>query len=271
MAAKQIRRYAFTVWCDLAPKEELVNILKAQCNRWVFQQETTEAGRLHWQGRLSFKRSRRISEVTWIHGKGRLSIEHSLSASQFYATDPDKRVAGPWDNKSERTVYIQARFRHPTLRGWQARLQQKIKELQEAQDDRHILLVNEPTGNVGKSWMMKYLFFHEKALLVPSTCTSANDIIQFIASTTSDGWKGIIVLDIPRSMNLKHWTLLGQAVETLKNGIIYDTRYTATVRVIEPPQIVVFTNGGIPYGTFSDDRVINFYLNEDNAIFGAAL
>lgn len=261
--AHALARWAFTMPYERCERGELVKQLKLRCKAWVFQEERGASGYRHWQGRVSLKKKIRVTEWPWLSSRGgNLSIESNAGfasgLSEFYCMDPDKTVDGPWTDKTERSVYIQHALRNPQLRPWQSRLMEKLQTMYDARNNRHMLLVSEPVGNRGKSWMMKYLFSHKGAILVPSLCSSAHDIVQFVASITQDGWRGIIVLDLPRSMNVKHWHLLAQAAETLKNGVIYDTRYAGKVRVIEPPQIVVFTNGGIPPGVFSGDRVIRF-------------
>lgn len=250
-------------------KQDLIKNLKLGTRRWVFQKELTSDGVPHFQGRVSFKQPKRITEVKWIHKKGKLSIESQEQESEFYCTDLDKCIDGPWSNKTERTIYIPKRYRNPALRPWQQRLLDIIKKDLRSFEDREIIIVQEPIGAVGKSWFAGYLKISERALWVPSTMITANDMVQFVMNITYDGWHGILCIDLPRAMSKKHFWNIAQAIECLKNGFLYDGRYCAKERVIEPPVIVCFCNALPPKESMSTDRWRLYEITQDGLLISS--
>ena len=75
-------------------------------------------------------------------------------------------------------------------------------------------------------------------------------MIQFICSLYTG--QEIIIIDIPRSLK---WNIrLSTVIETIKDGLIYDSRYTGKVKHIRGVKVLVFTNSNPPLKALSIDR-----------------
>lgn len=254
---KQLRRWAFTAFCEKISKDELIGFLKEGTKAWVFQKERCpETGTEHWQGRVSFKNPKRPSEVKWIHGKGRLSAEHDEAASDFYASDPNKRLDGPWSDKDV-ARFVPAAWRDPVLKPWQQRALDLLTNDLKDPFSRRIHIVVDPVGERGKSWFSSHLKFAHGAKLIPSTCATGEDMVQALCDQVRDGWQGIVCVDIPRAADRSRWNLYCHALETIKGCILYDKRYHYKEVVIEVPAIIAFCNSAPPDGLMTADRWVH--------------
>uniref|UniRef100_A0AAU6S511 Replication associated protein n=1 Tax=Myotis mistacinus feces associated smacovirus 5 TaxID=3140003 RepID=A0AAU6S511_9VIRU len=128
--------------------------------------------------------------------------------------------------------------------------QQKVLELLDRTSDRQICCWVDSTGNVGKSFLCRWLTERRRAYYVPPTVDNAKQIIQWVCA----GYKGqpYIVIDIPRSAKWNQSLYTG--IEAIKDGLIYDTRYTAKLRDIWGCKILVLTNSMPNLDALSKDR-----------------
>lgn len=128
--------------------------------------------------------------------------------------------------------------------------QQRILELLDRQSDRQVLVWFDSTGNIGKSFLTRWLVERGRAFYVPPTVDNSKQIIQWVCS----GYQGqpYVVIDIPRSAK---WNQsLYTAIEAIKDGVIYDTRYSAKLRDIWGVKILVLTNSMPKLDALSEDR-----------------
>lgn len=218
-------------------------------------------GYKHWQIIGSLIKKRRLQEILPKLNAAGLNFGHMSPMSKagmhsMYAMKADTRIAGPWTDQDPEPQYVQERYRDVVLRDWQRDLQGKIVELYDERDDRHILIKIDPEGNKGKTWFKGWCATKPNHFVVPSSLSSANEIIEFCASQLPDGWRGVIIMDVPRATSMKHWWTLAAGLETLKSGYLHDKRYKGRTVVIEPPQIVCFCNVKPPQGILSDDVFI---------------
>lgn len=166
-------------------------------------------------------------------------IEEASTDSDEYETKEGHFV------RSEDTVDV-LRCRFGRLRPNQRR----VLELLDKQNDRGVLVWVDTTGNVGKSFLTRWLVERRRAYYVPPTVDNVKQIIQWVCS----GYKGqpYIVIDIPRSAK---WTQsLYTGIEAIKDGIVYDTRYSANLRDIWGCKILVLTNTYPNLDALSKDR-----------------
>lgn len=100
-----------------------------------------------------------------------------------------------------------------------------------------------------------------EALLVPRYCTTARSISNFICSAYN-GQKNIII-DLPRSAKIP--PELYEILEEIKDGIVFDERYSGRMRNIRGASLVVFTNKLLDRKRLSADRWRLHGMNEINA------
>ena len=103
-------------------------------------------------------------------------------------------------------------------------------------DDRSIYYFYEIEGNVGKSAFVKHLVHHHKALFIDEGKKS--DIIN-LAYNTDMRLCELVILDVPRANGNK---ISYKTLESLKNGLICNTKYEPGNGIFNPPTIMIFSN-----------------------------
>lgn len=116
---------------------------------------------------------------------------------------------------------------------WQ---QQIIDIINTEPDDRTIHWYWEPNGNIGKSALAKYLIVKHQALY----CCGGNfrDISNLVFNQDMDK-TNCVIFDIPRASKNK---VSYRSLESIKNGIVTNTKYETGVKVFNPPHIICFSN-----------------------------
>lgn len=209
-------------------------ILDHDIHKWCIGYETGRTGYEHFQVRIqyggTFDELKRVFDDAHIE-EGSDEWEYEKKGGHFVS--------------HEDTIDV-LRCRFGRLRDNQLR----ILELLSKQNDRGVLVWVDYTGGVGKSFLTRWLIERRRAYYVPPTVENARQIIQWVCS----GYQGqpYIVIDIPRSAK---WSEpLYTAIEAIKDGIVYDTRYSAKLRDIWGVKILVLTNSKPKLDALSKDR-----------------
>lgn len=137
------------------------------------------------------------------------------------------------------------------LRAWQQSL---LDELLGEPDSRAILWYYDPIGNLGKSWMARYLAINHRASIF--SAGKSADIAHALDNPK------IVVWDLSRS--LEEHVNYG-VMEDVKNGVIFSPKYESGTKIFPIPHVVVFSNFPCPSGKFSDDRIRNMLPSNLNS------
>lgn len=132
-----------------------------------------------------------------------------------------------------------------------------VKTLRET-NDREVMVWVDVMGNSGKSWLVGHLYETGQAYYLPPTMTSVQSMLQTMASLAwedrEDGRppRPFVLIDIPRSWK---WSKeLYCAIETIKDGLIMDPRYSARPINIRGVKVLVMTNISPKVDALSKDR-----------------
>lgn len=206
--------------------------------RWVYCVETGTTGYLHVH--LKIKCSENID---WEKLHTVFPTAHIETSNE---SDGYLRKKGYTFYESSEDTDEVREVRSGTLYPWQAALVGRVL----SQSVRQVTVLFDPDGGIGKSWLSAYLFEKGQALCVPPTLDTVKEMIQYICSLYKN--EDIIILDIPRSVK---WSVkLSTAIETIKDGLLYDSRYTGKVKHIRGIKVLVFTNHDPPRKMLSEDR-----------------
>jgi len=115
--------------------------------------------------------------------------------------------------------------------GWQLQVMNILKD---KPDKRTIHWFWEPSGNVGKSTLCKYLVVKHGALML--TGKSA-DMFHMLAKFPNK--RKIILVDCPRSQ--QDYLNYG-ALEMVKTGLVFSGKYEGSQLVFNSPHVIVFAN-----------------------------
>lgn len=248
--APQSIYYSFT-WFEytLEQIEQIEHILRHETDWYVFQEEKCPTtNKLHIQGTLKFKKRKRLTELkkllsNSVHWESTKSVKASLA----YCSKENTRCGKQWIFGIEipEPIIVEEPY------GWQLKV---MDILTMPPHKRHIHWFWEETGNVGKSTLSKYLVVKHNALCVQG---KSQDI--FYALKQNPNKRKIIIIDIPRT-NLDYINY--SAIESIKNGLIFSSKYESEQLVFNTPHIIVFANSLPDLTKLSNDRWDIHYIHK---------
>lgn len=259
---------ACCVW-DLVIPEKAIKLdnlktwLKDVAKCWCFQLEKGEkTGYEHYQIRLSLKQKSRQCP-TPVKEAHYCPTSDANKDNQFYVMKAETRIKGPWTDADEE-VYIPRQFRGllEKLTPWQ----KYVIESRETFDTRSINLIFDPIGNKGKSTLASLGEIHYGGFVCPQI-NDHKELMQAVCNHYMDHNirdSRLLFIDLPRAYDKSNLGNMMAAIETIKNGKLYDLRYHSKTWWIDSPTIWIFTNMEPNLEHFSKDRwkiwVINAHL-----------
>lgn len=206
------------------------------CKKWVIGKENGKNGYEHWQIRVQTSNDKFFE---WI--KNNIPQAHVEKCTDTW--EYERKEGMYWCSDDTRGI---RRCRFGLLRPEQKRI---VKALH-SQNDREVDVIFDPLGNSGKSWLVRHLWERGQACYVPPTLSNVQGIISWVHSAYKG--EGIIVIDIPRSWK---WSeQLYTCIEAVKDGLVYDPRYSAHMRDIYGVKVLVLTNTMPKLDKLSADR-----------------
>jgi len=242
---KSRSRYWFLTWNNYTNDwlTKLTTGLGAES--WVLQPEKCPTtGTPHIQGILQFKSQKafetlhkEIKQVRWERVRSKEAairycskLETKDGKTEIHGFQLPKKLIDPMEGK--------------TLQEWQEKI---INIIKEKPDDRKIHWFWETQGGIGKTSLAKSICIKNKSAIY--ICGNASDIKYAICSM-GEGPE-IVIWDIPRSIknNIDY-----SALEQVKNGIFFSTKYESGQMIFNIPHIIVFANDPPKNGELSSDR-----------------
>lgn len=208
--------------------EYLDNALTLICERFAFGDETGEGGYRHFQVKIVLKKDTWKPQdlLLWFHDHGIIpaNLKPSHVRNFEYVMKEGKYICS-WEKPLKPFVFV-------TLNLWQI----LAMERWEKQNQREILTILDKVGGHGKTFLRKHLVATHKAQFIPPM-EKAEDIMAMAMFKPAKGY----VIDLPKAESKKR-DQMWSAIEQLKDGYLYDKRYTWRERWIDPPKIMVFCN-----------------------------
>nr|BBE29380.1 replication associated protein [Papio cynocephalus associated smacovirus] len=224
-------------------KREIMHAIKNNdCKKWIIAKEIGKDGYEHWQCRIETSNDN--------------FFEHVKENSPKMHIEEAERGVDESDYEAKEGQYIKSTDRVQNLiqRYGEFRPNQKRALMAlEATNDRQVVVWYDETGNVGKSWFTGALWERRQAYVTPPTIDTVKGLIQWVASCYIDGgWRPYVIIDVPRSWK---WSeQLYSAIESIKDGLIYDTRYHSRMINIRGVKVLVMTNTMPKLNKLSADR-----------------
>lgn len=226
---KQYIFYCFTLnnYTDTEIRDLEISI-NNNCKKAIVGKEVGKEGTPHLQGQLTFKKKTRITEIKKLPGFERAHIEktNNVKASEKYCQkDGDIlfKVGFPPEIKTISNLYE-----------WQNEL---LTKLREKPDERKIIYIYEGEGNVGKSAFIKYILIKEIFKIGFCDGGKKSDVINMIYNLSYD--PEVVFMDLPRE-NMGH--ISTGAIECIKNGMIFNSKFETGFKVFNSPHVVIFSN-----------------------------
>lgn len=230
------------------PKDEQANafntfmkfVRKHDLHKWVIGDEKGRNGYRHYQCRV------RVRE-----GKD----EAFLTLKSWFPTAHIEECSDVWTYETKEGRFICSEDRPETLGirfGKERDYQRTWSQLMDSSNDREIVVLYDPDGNLGKSWWAIHHWETRHAHVVNPNGT-AKTLMQDVASKyATQGFRPWLLIDIPRTWK---WTEeLYYAIEKIKDGLISDPRYSATDINIRGVKVGITCNAPPSRSALSDDR-----------------
>lgn len=219
------------------PKAAIKRMITANdCKRWTVGFERGRNGYEHYQVRLETSNQ---NFFAWT--KAHIPNAHVEQATDNWTYE---RKEGRFISSEDTAEIRRVRF------GKLNQAQEAIIRAVRGQNDRQVDVWYDPSGNHGKSWLTVHLWETGQALVVPRASATAEKLSAFICSA----WQGepYIIIDIPRAS--KPTVALYETIEEIKDGLVFDHRYSGKTRNIRGTKIIVFTNTKLDTKKLSYDR-----------------
>lgn len=224
--------------------------------KYVIGRELHENGKLHWHA--------------WVYYNDKLDVKNERA---FDAKGVHPNIIKPqkmWkaycmkDGDFVANHPVPKPLIVPEIHGWQTKV---VDMITEAPDCRKITWIYEREGNRGKSSLTKYLCMKHNALLLSG---KAGDMKYGIASyiEKNDGiTPEIIIIDVPRSsVEDGKFFISYSAIEEIKNGCFFNTKYESGMVIMNCPHILVFANEAPEAWKMSQDRWDIYSIVEQDLI-----
>ena len=240
--AHQLLHWCFT-FNNYVPEdiETLETLFKHLCHKYCFQEETGAEGTQHLQGVISLKKRMRWTEFglpKQIHWEGC----KSLTKAYLYCSKLDTRTGQvfSFNYKCPKPLKLIT----PSY-DWQLEILDIIKQ---EPDERKVHWYWSVEGGVGKSQFAKYLVAKHKAIFFEEGKKA--DIMKLVFDTDMDCCD-LIIVDVPRDNgnNVSY-----KSIESIKNGMIYSSKYEGGYKLFNSPHLIVFANKPPETERLSADR-----------------
>lgn len=232
--------------CEIAP---IVDTLKKFAYKGKIQSEIGINGTPHLQGMIWCKKPHRSTEFKLpkqIHWEKLKDEDNKVDYCAKEDTH-DGKFRTSWGFPKPLKILNEKDFYD-----WQTQINNYI---QCEPDDREIIWVWSNDGGIGKSTFCKYLIYTYNAIL----CSKGqySDMMNILYNANMDE-TNLIVFDLPRNNKNK---ISYSALESIKNGIICNTKYETGSKLFNPPHILVFANAPPDRTAMSADRFKELELN----------
>lgn len=247
--SKYAKKWCFT-WNNYDKTNEWEKLLKDRIGSVgtdfiIIGKEVGSSGTKHLQGYIEFINRTRpietlgIKAIHWEVAKG------NREQNYIYCSKDNDIVF------EKGTEDIKAAVRRKTikiidnLRPWQIKIVNTYLEHLANPNDRVIYWVYDKKGNNGKSALAKFMVVKYKCGYLSNAKTA--DIACYCAKNICDGY----VMDFSRSFQDK---INYGAIENLKNGLLFSSKYESGLVCMNSPFIICFSNELPNYEKMSKDR-----------------
>lgn len=224
------RKNHFFTWNNYTEEQigGLLEFFNANATKYAFQEEIAPTtGTPHLQGMVMFERERRSTE--W-----------------------DKEGKGHYEalNKKDGEYQLKEKSRKPNGRQWTKGFpkplklitpdywwQEKILKIIDTEaDDRTVHWYWSKKGGIGKSQFCKYLIVKKNAIFISK---GSNADIMYVLMNSNIDTSPAVVINLPKSQGNN---VCYDAIESIKDGIIFSPKYESGYKVFNSPHIFVFAN-----------------------------
>lgn len=220
----------------------LEQYVKVNCKDYAYQEEIGEKGTKHLQIFIEYHNPRYFNSVKEDFKLCHIEMCRNKNACKLYCNKKEtrngisKKKEGPKDP-----------LKDVELTDWQKDI---IQLMNEEPNNRTIYWYFDPVGNKGKTTLAKHLCInHPNQVLYLSG--KANDIKYGVCEFIKKNTLKMAVFDYTRS---QEEYISYEALESIKNGIFYNSKYESSMVIYDSPHVVVLANFRPDVSKLSIDR-----------------
>lgn len=235
--------------------------LATTSDRYIIGREVGEQGTPHLQCFFRFKNPKRFTTLKSLIPHGHWEIAKGSIQDNFkYCSKEghyDSNIKPKVSREDLRNMVLSS-YENVVWKDWQ---QDVINIIDEEPDSRSIHWIYEPAGNVGKSFLCKFLACRQGTIVCSGKAT---DIFNQVNATIESGTvPKIVICDIPRVVS-KYVSY--QAIEKIKDGCLYSGKYEGGLCIFPNVHVVCFANQKPDKTAMSEDRW-RVYRVQENSLF----
>jgi hypothetical protein len=204
---------------------KISSICKEKCKYAIIESEIGEQGTPHLQGYFELNTKARPSSLFNIPRIHFEKAKGTREQNDNYCSKDNKIVVSIGRPKPIKII--------TNLYDWQKNI---IKMMDEEPDDRKVYWFWDEVGNIGKTQFIKYCIVKHKILYCNGGKMS--DIMNLVFNQDMNETT-TVMFNIPRA-NEGHVSY--SALESIKDGLVCNTKYETGVKVFNSPHLFVFAN-----------------------------
>lgn len=201
--------------------------------KYHYQYEIGENGTRHIQGVIKYKNAVSFESVKKQFPTAHIERCRNLKASINYCSKSETSTGERYSNMVENIIIDY--WKDELAKPWQHYILDLLKQ---EPDNRTVHWFWEPNGGVGKTTLVRHYCMNNKdnAIMVNG---GMKDILSAVAEFVLEHEYGpkVVFFNIPRSKGISY-----TAIESLKDGIFFSTKYHSSMCIINPPHVIVFAN-----------------------------
>lgn len=239
---------------------ELHQFFRKKKWNFIIGKEVGTSGTSHLQMYVSYKNQIRFGALKTLNPKMHIEVARGSETQNYEYCSKDGDFVTNIVPKTPKHIAIQqhyANVRNECMKDyanveWRPWQKQVLEILKTKPDSRTIHWFWEDKGNVGKSFLCKYIYlkYGDECIIADGKKDNVFNAIK----TCMDNLKipKIVIMDIPRDY-LKFVNY--GAIESIKNGLIYSGKYEGGVCAFKHPHVIAFANIRPVCAEWSEDRL----------------
>lgn len=248
---KYTNRWCFTL--NNYSEEEYKNIMeRLNTHKYIIGKEAnTSSGTPHLQGYIELKNTRkRLQGMKKLLDNERIHLEPAKGNREqnFQYCSKEENYVSNLYPPTKKEIILKAKFDNIKWKTWQ---QEIINIIEGPKEERIINWFWEPTGNIGKSFLAKYIYCKYTTIIGDG---KKEDVLHQVIKFQEEHEKEpeVILLDIPR---YNHTYINYGLIEKLKDGLAFSGKYEGGIVLLEnTPHIICFANYPPNKEFLSEDR-----------------
>lgn len=258
-------RYVSFTWHDYESSvlAQLDEYMAKECTRATYQEEYTKDMKPHLQGAMEFKNARYFNSIHKKFPGIWLSKTRNREDALGYGCKDESKI--PDGHRFIHNFIPKVKLKNPMegkiLREWQVEINTIIAG---EPDERTIYWYYDETGNTGKTTWCKGLCIERPGEILYLS-GKGSDMKYGVKSFIDNKENRLKVCLFDYTRTVENY-ISYEGIESIKNGIFYNSKYESGMVLFNPVHVVIFANFLPDETALSKDRWIIREITEDGSV-----